>query len=81
MILEFEVENLIKRGNIGSALKLIASELDKLPRCKIEALLKNVELVSDLSDAEDSLAQAHHRLDTAWENLNTLERKMEELLK
>ena len=78
MVLEFEVENLVNKGKIGSALKLIAIELDKIPTCKLSALLNEKKKETDL---EDSLAQAHHRLDTAWENINQLNNRFEDLLK
>lgn len=72
MTLEFEVEALVKKGKLGSAINLIAQSIEELKACKINKKLTKIDR---------SLAVCHHRLDKAYKHLNELENKLEELLK
>jgi len=78
LTIALEVDILIQKGKLGSAIKLIAAELDKIPTCKLN---KVIEATDSLTSLDESVAQAHHRLDTAYQHLNQLENKLEELTK
>ncbi len=72
MVLEFEVETLIKQGKLGSALILIAQRLEAIEPCKIATSINKIESTVDT---------LHKRIDSITEDLTFLENKIKELLK